>query len=168
MSRYKPAAAQACHHRLRLPGRWFKRAREDSGSQTVEFALVLIPLIGIVFLILDIAWVCFAQETLQHAVQMGVRAAITGSQQEAGIKSVVQENALGFLAGSGGLNQITVQCYQPTNLSFAVACSGGYVVEVAANNVQVSLLGPIIGANWTNVTLSANSSDIMESNPAGP
>jgi Flp pilus assembly protein TadG len=142
--------------------------RDEAGSQIVELGLVLIPLIGVVFLILDIAWVCFAQESLQHAVQVGVRAAITGSAAPDSIKTVVQTNAMGFLAGPAGLNCITVKCLDAANVTSSATCSGGNIVEVAVQNVPVSLLGPVIGSNLTSVTLGANSSDIMESAPKTP
>lgn len=142
--------------------------RDRSGSQIIEFGFVLIPIMMVIFMILDIGWICFAKQTLQHAVQMGVRAAITDTLQVDGIKAVVQSNALGFLNGDANLNRISVTCYQPTNLSNPVACTGGYVVEVAVNSVPVSLLGPVVGTNYTNITLSANSSDLMESNPVAP
>lgn len=138
---------------------------DRSGSEIVEFGFVLIPLLLVIFMILDIGWICFAKQTLQHAVQMGVRAAITDTLDVDGIKSVVQNNALGFLNGSANLSRITVTCYQPTNLSSPAACTGGYVIEVDVDNVPVSLLGPVIGTNYTSINLSANSSDVMESNP---
>ncbi len=138
---------------------------DSSGSQIVEFSFVLIPLMMVIFVIADTAWVCFAAQTLQHAVQMGVRAAVTDTLSSDGIKSVVQNNAMGFLKGSDNLNRVTVTCYQPSNLSSPVACTGGYVVEVAATKIPVSLLGPIIGTNYTSINLSANSSDLMESTP---
>ena len=39
---------------------------------------MLIPLLGVLFLIMNVAWVIFAQATLQHAVREGVRYAVTG------------------------------------------------------------------------------------------
>jgi TadE-like protein len=125
------------------------RLRDESGSQIVEFGLVLIPLMGLVFLILDIAWVCFAQESLQHAVQMGVHAP-PGS-----IESVVRSNAMGFLSEQSRSNPIQVHYI-------------GNIVEVTVKDVPVSLLGPVIGSNWTNIRLTATSSGVIDSTPASP
>jgi hypothetical protein len=52
------------------------RSRER-GSQVVEVGLVLLPLCGFVFLILDMAWAFYVRATLQSAVREGVRYAIT-------------------------------------------------------------------------------------------
>jgi Flp pilus assembly protein TadG len=124
------------------------RLRDESGSQIVEFGLVLIPLMGLVFLILDIAWVCFAQESLQHAVQMGVHAP-PGS-----IESVVRSNAMGFLGEQG-----------PSNLRVQYT---GNIVEVTVKDVPVSLLGPAIESNWTSIRLTATSSGVINGTPGSP
>lgn len=150
---------------------------DEAGSEVVEFGLVLLPLIGFVFLIMDVAWICFAQASLQHAVQVGVRAAITSyipqgvTSQDSYIKSVVQSNAMGFLAGQNGLDNITIKYYTPSNLSTPVtgvgSNSGGNVIEVAVKNVPVSALGPILRESLATLSLSATSSDVMESSPKG-
>ena len=57
--------------------RFFPSLADERGSEVVEFGLVLLPLMAFVFLIIDVAWLCFAQESLQYAVETGVRAAVT-------------------------------------------------------------------------------------------
>lgn len=165
MFSYRPTEAQRRKSRLRPLGLSGAELRDDSGSEIVEMGFVMIPLIGVVFLIMDVCWVCFAQEMLQHAVQVGVRSAVTQGTnvQPADVKSTVQQSAWIFLPTNS--NYVTVQCYDPTTLTAAPSCSGGYVIQVGVSNVPVSLLGPVIGTNLTNVSLSANSADIMESNP---
>jgi hypothetical protein len=153
-----PSLARACAF-----ARTF--STESSGSQIIEFSFVLIPLMLVIFIIMDLAWICFAKQTLQHAVQVGVRAAIPDTLQTDGIKAVVQSNAMGFLNGDANLNLISVTCYQTTDLSAPVPCGGGDVIEVAVTNVPVNLLGPVLGTNWTSINLSANSSDLMEGAP---
>jgi Flp pilus assembly protein TadG len=153
-----------------------KLNRRERGSEVVEFALVLLPLLAILFLILDIAWLVFAQGSLQWAVQQGVRYGITsnvasGKGQDASIKSIVQSNAMGFLNGSAGLSKISVSFYAPSNLSTAVTGSGsnvgGNVLKVSVTGVQVSSFGPIWRSGPSVISLSANSSDVMESSPGG-
>ena len=153
---------------------------DEAGSQIVEFGLVLLPLMAVTFLITDVAWICFAQASLQHAVQAGVRAAVTsyvpGGGQDAYIRSVVQGNAMGFLGGTTGLNQITVCYLDPANLpkdpSDLSKCltgngsnAGGNVVEVSVAKVPVSTLGPILREGWSTVYMNASSTDVMESSP---
>lgn len=155
--------------------RFLSSLSDETGSQLVEFGLVLLPLLGFVFLIMDVAWICFAQSSLQHAVQVGVRSAVTSpsgnASQDAYIKSVVQQNAMGFLHGDPGLNAITINYYSPSNLSQALAGAGsnagGNVIEIVVKNVPVSCLGPILRENWSTVFLQATSSDVMESSPGG-
>jgi Flp pilus assembly protein TadG len=48
------------------------------GQTTVEFALVAILFLGLVFVILDIAMLFFVNLTMQHAVREGTRYAVTG------------------------------------------------------------------------------------------
>ncbi len=151
--------------------------RGETGSQIVEFGLVLLPLMAFLFLIIDVAWMCFAQSTLQHAVQVGVRAAVTGyvpsgaSGQDAYVKSVVQQNAMGFLNGPTGLDEITINYFSPANLSLSLSGSGsnvgGNVIQVSVTNVPVNALGPILRDSSSQFLLKATASDVMESSPNG-
>jgi Flp pilus assembly protein TadG len=84
------------------------RKRVRRGSQILEFTLVLLPLLGFLFLILDIAWAVYTRSTLQYAVAQGVRYAITsqtlsGMGQRASIQTIVQHNAFGKLNGTTGV-----------------------------------------------------------------
>lgn len=153
-----------------------KRRRRERGSQLVEFALVLIPLLGITFMIMDVAWLYFAQACLQFAVQSGVRYAVTGqvkgtSTQDASIKSVIQSNAMGFLAGSTGLSKITISYYSPSNLTTPLTGSGnnarGNVISIRISNVAVSSFGMFCRTGSARTILSAISTDIVEGAPGG-
>ena len=154
---------------------------DETGSELVEFALLLLPLMAVVFVIMDIAWVCFAQESLQHAVQTGVRSAITSylpsplpagvTGQDGYIKSIVQQNAMGFLPGTDGLNKITINYYSPSNFTRVLtgngSNTGGNVIEISIQGASVSLLGPVLVDSGTSVALNAVSSDVMEGSPNG-
>ncbi len=158
-----------------------KQSGEDTGAELVEFALVLLPLLIVMFLILDISWIFFAKASLQFAAGAGVRYAITSNVmknaqgqpmgQDASIKSIVQQNAMGFLAGQDGLNKITVNYYSPsapsTVLTGAGSNSGGNIVQVAVQGVQVNPLGFVWTGGPTAISLSASSTDVMESSPGG-
>jgi hypothetical protein len=155
--------------------RFFTRFKDETGSEVVEFGLVLLPLLAFLFLIMDVAWICFAQSSLQHAVQVGVRAAISGyvpagtAHQDDYLKNVVQQNAMGFLAGDDGRNLISVNYYNPANLSKPLSGfgsnAGGNVIEISVKEVPVSTLGPILRESWAKVYMKASSSDVMEGSP---
>src|SRR3954469_2104524 len=103
--------------------------REEDGTELVEFSLVFMILLSVVFLILDISWLVFEEGSLQWAVQQGVRYAITsstvpGKGQDTSIKAMVQKSAMGFLDGDAGLKKISIAYYAPSNLSKPVTGSG--------------------------------------------
>ena len=148
----------------------------ERGAELVEFSLVLIPLLLIAFAMMNVAWLFFAKASLQYAVQTGVRFAVTGNikpglGQDASIKQVVQDNAMGFLDGSGGHDLIAITFYSPGNLALplsgAGSNAGGNIVKVSVDGLQLSVLAPMLGYAANRVTLSANASDITESSPNG-
>src|SRR6266545_4577806 len=47
------------------------------GAEILEVALIIVPLFGMIFLLLDISMVIFLRSTFQHAVREGVRYGIT-------------------------------------------------------------------------------------------
>jgi Flp pilus assembly protein TadG len=146
----------------------------ERGSQTIELALVLLPLCAIVFLILDIAWAFYVKSTLQNAVREGVRYAVTsqtmtGLGQDASIKSVVQQNAMGLLSGTTNAALITIQYYLPNTLAPVSGLNsnqGGNIVEVYVQSYSLPPLGPIL-RNPTPLSLGAQAYDRMEGSPGG-
>jgi Flp pilus assembly protein TadG len=163
-----------------MRGIW-KRWKDETGAELVEFALVLLPLLFVTFLILDVSWVFFAQASLQYAAGTGVRYAITSNVmkdsqgkpmgQDASIKSIVQQNAMGFLDGQSGLDNITINYYSPSAPSNILTGSGsnagGNIVEVSIQGVQVNPLGFVWPGGPTTLSLSASSTDVMETSPGG-
>jgi Flp pilus assembly protein TadG len=88
----------------------------------LEFTLVFLPMLMMILVLLDFGWAAFAKSTLTHAVRTGLRYGITvtGTQARtansnlvAMVKSNVQRNALGLLAGSTGFGKIKVHFYAP-------------------------------------------------------
>jgi Flp pilus assembly protein TadG len=145
--------------------------RNEEGSNLVEFSLVILPLLAIVFLIMDSAWMIFAKASLQFAVREGVRYAVTsqtmsGMGQDASIKTVVQKNAMGFLSGSAGTNEIAITYYNPTTLAATSSNAGGNIVQVAVSGVSINPLAPLWRSH-SPIVMSALSADIMESSPGG-
>lgn len=142
----------------------------EKGSEIVEFGLVIVPLLAFILLIVDIAWVLFAQSTLQYAVSEGVRYAVTsqtmsGMGQDASIKTVVINNAFGFVTNATSSN-IAINYYNPTTLAATNINGGGNVVEIVISGVNVYPLGPVWRSKAAMV-LTSRSSDVMEASPGG-
>jgi Flp pilus assembly protein TadG len=148
------------------------RRKRQGGAEIVEFSLVMIPMFGILFLVIDLSWMLFARATLQFAVREGVRYAVTGQTmtglgQDASIRTVVQQNSMGILAGSKGAAEITIAYFDPNaNLAATSSNAGGNVVEVSASGVSVFPLAPLFHSGAA-LSMSAVSTDVVESSPGG-
>jgi Flp pilus assembly protein TadG len=147
-----------------------RTCKSERGSEIIEFGLVIVPLLAFVFLVVDIAWVLFAQSTLQYAASEGVRYAVTsqtmsGMGQDASIRTTVIKNAFGFVTAATSSN-IAINYYNPSTLAATTSNAGGNVVEIVISGVNVYPLGPI-WRSQTALVLSARSSDVMESSPGG-
>jgi Flp pilus assembly protein TadG len=146
--------------------------RRESGAELVEFSLVMIPMFGILFLVVDLAWMLFARATLQEAVREGVRYAVTGQTmagmgQDNSIRTVVQQYSMGLLAGSTGASLITISYFDPNNnLAAATSNAGGNVVQVSVAGLTVFPMAPLFRSK-SPLSLSAVSSDVVESSPGG-
>jgi len=160
----------------------------------IEFTLVLLPMLGFVFLLLDLGWAVYKRATLQFAVREGARFAVTNqlvNKKDANNKSyglvdsvkfVVQQRAMGFLGSTAtdpGYAAIQVRFYDPdaslttpapiaTDCNSAVAKapnSGGNLVEVSVENYQSRSMAPLL-RSAAPLNFTARSSDKMEGNPA--
>ena len=131
--------------------------RKQSGAETVEFALALIPYLAIIGVLCDASWSIFAKATLQYAVRAATRQGITitGTQATAAgetltqmVKDTVQSSALGFLNGSAGRAYIQVHylaqdATSPTGVSDVSTQANG---NSPGNILQVSVTGYSVGA----------------------
>src|ERR1035437_3301400 len=124
--------------------------RRRKGVQLIEFTLVLVPLLSMVFVLADMAWAIFCKATLQRAIREGVRAGITLTATDIvgsacltdTVKGIVQSKAFGFLAGSGGLAKIKVNYFlppAPSSASAGTRVSGNSTGDVGGNIMQVSV-----------------------------
>src|SRR5580698_139413 len=98
--------------------------RSRRGQAALEAGLIMLPLFAGVCAVIDFSMALFIRNSLIQACREGTRYAITGntgaggnSCQVASVKAVVQAEAMGFLAGTTGLNQISVTFYSPTTLA---------------------------------------------------
>jgi Flp pilus assembly protein TadG len=171
-----------------------KRKRRR-GVEIIEFTLVLLPLLGFTFLLLDLGWVVYRRATLQFAVREGCRYAVTNQVRTDlkdangnsygmvdSVKAVVQSSAMGFLGNtpSGtGWASIQVRFYAATgNMTTPIAlpanCSvktPGPNASITPNLVEVSVENYQAGVfaplmrSATPLNLTARSIDRMESIP---
>ena len=155
---------------LHTGGRSRHRVTGQKGSAILEAGFVILPLIALLFALMDFSIILFVQNVLRHAVREGVRFAITqqtgAGGQDAAIKATVQTNAFGFLSDP---SKITIQYLDPTSLAgvSGVGSNGqGNICVVSVANYGWKLMVPIWQSSAP-LNLSASSSDIMEAPPNG-
>lgn len=142
-----------------------KRRRGERGSEVLEAALVLVPLLLTTFLMLDLSMVIFLRSTFQHAVREGVRYAITGANtigpcEDDSIKAIVKQNALGFLSTTAATGVMHVHFMSPVDGSVSDN-SAGNIVEVSVEGYQYGPLAPYQRLNYP-VKIWARAYDLME------
>lgn len=99
-----------------VPGKLARRfIRQQDGAAAVEFALVAVPFLALLFAILETALVFFAGQTLEAAVADASRLIMTGQAQTAGyskddFKTQVCNRIYGLFDCSGGV-YVDVQQY---------------------------------------------------------
>jgi len=150
----------------------FPRRKGAAGSAALEAAFVFLPLIAILFALMDFSVAIFIKNALYHAVREGVRFGVTQqtgpSGQDAAIKSVVQTNAMGFLNGAAGLAYISINYYDSRTgalVAGAMSNSAGNICVVSVTNFPWTYFAPVWRTSQGN--FSATSSDAMEAPPNG-
>jgi Flp pilus assembly protein TadG len=138
----------------------------------VELALVLLPLLAIIFGIIDFSLAIFLRSTFRHAAREGARYAVTGQTasgvgQDASIRAVVQRNAMGFLNGSSGASKIHVRYYTPGTFVETTSNAGGNIVEVSIEGYTWNWIAPVLRRAQPGLTVLARSSDRVENSAGG-
>lgn len=82
-------------------------ARHDEGTAAVEFAMVAIPFLGLMFAIMETALVFFAGQTLETAVADSARKVMTG-QAETWTPKQFKDEVCGHIFGLFDCNKIQV------------------------------------------------------------
>ena len=164
------------------------RKHKQRGSEPLEFSLVMLPTLGFLFLLLNIAWAVYTRATLQYAVAQGVRYAVTsqtmtGLGQKDSIRTMVQKSAFGRLGANSSASawsNIQVHFYLPdgTDVSSTPGGNGQQngvfpLVEVSVEGISEKTLMPTIkipGLGTLNpIVMSARAWDRMEASPTtGP
>ena len=141
----------------------------QSGNAMIESAMILLPLMALIFAFIDHGVAIFLQNTFQHAVREGVRYAVTyqvmpGMGQDASIKSVVRQNAMGFLNRCDDC--IKVRYYRSDTLAETPDNLPGNLVEISVEGYQFTWMAPL----WRlagSLNVSARALDRMEGLPTG-
>jgi Flp pilus assembly protein TadG len=111
-----------------------QRRKNQRGNQMLESALCFLPMMAMFFGFIDVCYAVSIQSLLAAATRAGSRWAITYqstydgaacTSQAACTAQVVQDNAVGFLAGTK-IDYVVVNYYVPNNLTTPVmSCTGG-------------------------------------------
>lgn len=148
------------------------KRKAESGATLVEFALVLLPTFGFLFLLMTLAWVIFAWACVQEGVREGARAAVTCSPAtglNATVEQVVQQYSFGFINSGNSSSVLTISYYDPITLQpISGNVMTGDVVKITVSGLHVYQFAPILLA-YTPLYLSATSADVMSCpSPATP
>lgn len=158
-------------------GRPIARRSKESGAELVEFAMVLVPLLSLVFLAVDAAWAIYAKASLQEAVREGVRyGVISQATTNNGVTtcvSVATENSSidsVVIAYSGGLltsanqSDISINYYSPTAPGTPLTSGQlvpGNILQVSVSGVSLNLIAPFFVSKLP-LSLSASAADVLE------
>lgn len=145
------------------------------GSALVETGVVLLVFLAMMFLLTDEAWGIFVKVTLQHAVRMGVRTAVSGITNDSGmtanpsaaIKQVVQTQSMGLLSSSDVNSYVTITYFTtttnpPQQVTGANANAANNLVVVSLNNWPLQPLAPLLRSSAP-VLINVSSADLVES-----
>ncbi len=162
------------------------RVQRAKGAEVLEFTFVFIPMMAMIFLLIDVAWAVFVKATLEYAVRAGVRSGITitgtqaslaGSDLTSMVKAIVQQKSLGILRGSAGYSDIKVHYFQPPAEGSSAAAvdvstqSWGntplYIMQVSVEGFTLPALVPrLFGLgkplDTSGTSISAVSADLIE------
>jgi Flp pilus assembly protein TadG len=146
----------------------------EAGAALTEFAFVLVPLLALIFLMVDTAWMIFAKASLQEAVREAVRFGIVGqlapgcSGLNASIRQVVQQHSAGFVNAQNASSVVSIRYTSPTDsatpLTGCAATSGGNILQVTVSGLAVVPMAPLLRSN-SPLILGASSADAMEATP---
>jgi Flp pilus assembly protein TadG len=88
----RPNNATRAGHARRASRRIGRFRREDSGASALEFAIVALPLLLLLFAILQVGLIFFGNLTLEYAADQGARLIRTGQAQNQGFDAAAFKN----------------------------------------------------------------------------
>jgi Flp pilus assembly protein TadG len=147
------------------------RRNREAGAAMVEMVFVLVPMLALIFLLVDTAWMLFARAALQEAVRQAVRFGVVGqlapgcSGLNASIQQVLQQHSQGFVNAGNVSSVVSIRYTSPTDsttaLSGCTATIGGNVLQVSISGFALKPMAPLLRSS-SPLTLAANSADVME------
>src|SRR5579864_1687048 len=148
--------------------------KKERGNAMLEGALALPPLLMLLFATIDFSIAILVKNTVQSAVREGVRYAVTGQTvsglgQDESIRTVVENNSLGFLNSSNGDTLISITYYNPTTLAAVTGIgsnASGNIVQVQVSGLSWAWMVPYARSS-TPLQISATSMDIVEPTSTG-
>jgi Flp pilus assembly protein TadG len=148
------------------------KRKAESGAILVEFALVLLPTLGFLFLLMTLAWVIFAWACIQEGVREGARAAVTctpATGLNAAVQQVVKQYSFGFVNSANSSSVLSIRYYDPITLQPVTGnVVTGDVVKITVSGLRVYQFAPIL-LTYTPLYVSAISADVMSCpSPATP
>ena len=151
-----------------------RRRIRQRGSAMLEAALALPPLLMILFATIDFSIAILVKNTVQASVREGVRYAVTGQTvnglgQDESIRTVVENNSLGFLNSSNGDSLISITYYNPNSLAVVNGLGSnapGNIVQVQVTGLSWAWMVPYARRSAP-LQISATSMDIVEPNATG-
>jgi Flp pilus assembly protein TadG len=137
------------------------RRRKQRGNTILESAMVFLPMMAMFFGVIDVCFAVSIQSLFSQAVRAGSRWAITYTttyngntcaSQATCIASVVQDNAVGFLAGTKS-NYVVVNYYISNNLNTPImTCSAGTCTAAASPTLPYTYTANTASGNSTGTT----------------
>ena len=146
-----------------------RKRSSESGAETLEMTLIFLPLMGLLFMLLDVSMVIFLRSTFQEAVREGVRYGITGANdtgpcQDDSIKTVIKKYSLGFL---GGTAASTMHVHFMSPVTGAKSDNEpGNIIEVTVEGYKFVPWAPY--GHSGSVYMWARALDVMEPYPGVP
>jgi len=125
------------------------RRRSTAGSTLVESLSVTPLLLALIWLAWNLCWALFAKSSLQNAVDLGARAAVTGYLQYSQpnlmttVAAVAEHAAPQFLTPHLACTTLGIQFYDQLGNAVSAPVSEG-VVTVSVTSYPYTLIAPIL------------------------
>jgi Flp pilus assembly protein TadG len=123
-------------------------ARQQDGAAAIEFGLVAVPFLALIFAILETAMVFFAGQSLEAAVAVSARLIMTGQAQNAGwtqtaFKTQVCNNIVALFDCANKL-YVNVQTYTDFNSSTATPPYSNGQLDTTKMQYQPGVQGSVV------------------------
>jgi len=150
--------------------------RKRRGAYFVELAFTLVPMLAVMFAIVDYSMPIFFRSLLTHAAREGARFGITfrttgsGNSQTTSIQDVVMSQSAGFLNGTEGRAKIHIHYFDQITFTEDTGPNrnkDGNIVVVNIEGFQWRHILPLYRMDTPTVTINASSADRLETLPAG-